>query len=490
MKMYVSIVTSGMRKLFGFFPVIAVFLFSQNVFPENNSDYYHRILDSIPKEALNNGKLGVVVKSLKTDELIFQFNSDKLFVPASNVKVLTSVAALSILKPEYRFKTEFYSGGDILKGVIQGGVYIKGYGDPTLGTEHLESIAQEFKGLGIKEIKGGIIVDDSYFDNIRYGNGWKEKWKGDGYSPPIGALSLNYNRFYINVYPSKVGSIPKVVLEPRGTNVNIINRAVTTNKGSKLTAIWLEGGKTIKLNGSISKKNPSYTIEVTTRSPALYTGSAFKGILENAGIRVQGKVTMGNLPDWAGVFYTHFSDPLYLIIAEFNKNSVNIIGENIIKTLGAKVINEPGTWEKGTRVVSNFLDKIGIEGNFEIFDGSGLSPLNKVSPHAMIEILQYAFTNRIIASDFINSLSVAGVDGTLKRRFRRSEVEGRVKAKTGHLNNVSALSGYVFTKRGDVLAFSILANGLGFKATSFQNRLLAELIGCCESYNYIKDSSL
>lgn len=478
-----------MRKLYLLFSVIALLFFCQIVFSNSNSEYYHKILQSIPKEALSNGRLGVVVKSLTTDELIFQYNPDKLFVPASNVKVLTSVTALSILNPDYRFKTEFYSGGDVTKGVIHGGLYIKGYGDPTLSTQHLETIAEEFKSLGVKEIKGGIIVDDSYFDNVRYGKGWKEKWKGDVFSPPISALSLNYNKFYIKVYPSKIGRIPIVALEPKGTNVNVINKAITTNKGGRLTAVWLEGGKTIKLDGSISRRTPSYTLEITTRNPTLYAGSAFKRILDDAGIRVEGYVTVGDVPDWAVVLYTRFSDPLYLIIAEFNKNSVNIIGENIIKTLGATIIGEPGTWEKGTQVVSNFLHEIGVKDSFEIFDGSGLSLLNRVSPNAITDVLEYAYNNQVISLKFLNSLSIGGVDGTLKKRFRRSEVEGRVMAKTGHLSNVSALSGYLFTKSGDVLVFSILANGLGSKATSFQNSLLGELVDCCGSDN-IKDSSL
>ena len=478
-----------MKRICATFLVLVLLSSSQIVFSNSNSEYYHKILQSIPKEALSNGRLGVVVKSLTTDELIFQYNPDKLFVPASNVKVLTSVTALSILKPDYRFKTVFYSGGDVTQGVIHGGLYIKGYGDPTLSTQHLETIAEEFKSLGVKEIKGGIIVDDSYVDNIRYGKGWKEKWKGDVFSPPISALSLNYNTFYIKVYPSKPGRIPIVALEPKGTNVNVINKAITTNKGGRLTAVWLEGGKTIKLDGSISRRTPSYTLEITTRNPTLYAGSAFKRILDDAGIRVEGYVTVGVVPDWAGVLYTHFSDPLYLIIAEFNKNSVNIIGENIIKTLGATIIGEPGTWEKGTQVVSNFLHEIGIKDSFEIFDGSGLSLLNRVSPNAITDVLEYAYNNQVISLKFLNSLSIGGVDGTLKKRFRRSEVEGRVMAKTGHLSNVNALSGYLFTKSGDVLVFSILANGLGSKATSFQNSLLGELVDCCGRDN-IRDSSL
>jgi PBP4 family serine-type D-alanyl-D-alanine carboxypeptidase len=478
-----------MKRICATFLILVLLSSSQIVFSNSNSEYYHKILQSIPKEALSNGRLGVVVKSLTTDELIFQYNPDKLFVPASNVKVLTSVTALSILKPDYRFKTEFYSGGDVTKGVIHGGLYIKGYGDPTLSTQYLETIAEEFKSLGVKEIKGGIIVDDSYFDNVRYGKGWKEKWKGDVFSPPISALSLNYNTFDIKVYPSKIGRIPTAVLEPKGTNANIINKAITTKKGGKLTAVWLEAGKTIKLDGRISHRTPSYTLEISTRNPTLYAGSAFRRILEDAGIRVEGYVTVGVVPDWAGVLYTHFSDPLYLIIAEFNKNSVNIIGENIIKTLGATIIGEPGTWEKGTQVVSNFLHEIGVKDSFEIFDGSGLSLLNRVSPNAITDVLEYAYNNQVISLKFLNSLSIGGVDGTLKKRFRRSEVEGRVMAKTGHLSNVNALSGYLFTKSGDVLVFSILANGLGSKATSFQNSLLGELVDCCGSDN-IRDSSL
>src|SRR3989337_1959074 len=429
-----------MKRICATFLVLVLLSSSQVVFSKNSSEYPHRLLESIPREALSNGRLGVVVKSLTTDEFIFQYNSDKLFVPASNVKVLTSVTALSILKPDYRFKTVFYSGGDVTQGVIHGGLYIKGYGDPTLSTQYLETIAEEFKSLGVKEIKGGIIVDDSYFDNVRYGKGWKEKWKGDVFSPPISALSLNYNTFYIKVYPSKPGRIPIVALEPKGTNVNVISKAITTNKGGRLTAVWLEGGKTIKLDGSISRRTPSYTLEITTRNPTLYAGSAFKRILDDAGIRVEGYVTVGVVPDWAGVLYTHFSDPLYLIIAEFNKNSVNIIGENIVKTLGATIIGEPGTWEKGTQVVSNFLHEIGIKESFEIFDGSGLSLLNRVSPNAITDVLEYAHNDQVISLKFLNSLSIGGVDGTLKKRFMRSEVEGRVMAKTDHLSNVNTLS--------------------------------------------------
>jgi D-alanyl-D-alanine carboxypeptidase/D-alanyl-D-alanine-endopeptidase (penicillin-binding protein 4) len=460
--------------------LVLILLITQIVFSKG-IDFRGNLWELIPKEARSNGKLGVVVRSLKSDETIFEYNADGLFVPASNVKIITSVTALSLLKADYRFKTEFYSGGEILNGVLYGGLYIKGYGDPTLKTEHLNSIAYEFKKRGIKEIKGGITVDDSYFDKARYGKGWKEKWKGDVFSPPISALSLNYNTFDINIHPSKLGRAPVVGLEPKGTNVNIINKAITRKGKNTLVAHWLEEGKTIILKGGISPHASFFKIQLTVENPALYTGSVFKKILEESGIKVQGFITMGEVPSWAEIFYTHFSPPLHVIITEYNKNSVNIIGENIVKTLGAEIKGTPGTWEKGSQVVSEFLRKIGIKDGFTIVDGSGLSPLNQVSPKTLTEILKYAYKDRLISIEFISSLPIGGVDGTLKKRFRMSKVEGRVLAKTGHLDNVSALSGYLFTENGDVLVFSILANGLGWKATEFQNNLLMRLLECCRN---------
>ena len=457
---------------------------------KSNSELSGELSGIIPREASKNGKLGILVKSLKTDEKIFEYNPGELFIPASNAKVIISVTALSLLKPEYRFKTELYSGGEISGGVLYGGLFIRGYGDPTLSTERLRLIINELKKMGIKQVTGGIIVDDSYFDDVRYGKGWKKQWEGDVYSPPISALSLNYNTLDLNVYPSKLDRIPIVSTEPKGANINIINKAVTSNRRSRLTAVWLEEGKTVVLQGSISPRVSSYTFKLTVGNPALYTGSAFKTILEEAGIIVEGFVSTGEIPKWAKVFYTSFSDPLYLIVSEYNKNSVNIIGENITKTLGAELKGTPGTWENGTQVVSEFLSKIGIRDGFEIVDGSGLSPLNRVSPYVLTEVLKYAYKNQLISSQFINSLSVGGVDGTLKRRFRRSEVLGKVMAKTGHLNNVNTLSGYLFTNSGDVLVFSILTNGLGSKAKEIQNNLLAKLVECCDNNHYGIDSNL
>lgn len=465
-----------------FAPILAVVFFAvsdRTALSVNSATttYSAKIATLVPKEARNNGKLGVVVKSLTSGETIFEHNAQSLFIPASNEKIITSVAALSLLKRDYRFKTEFYSGGGVSKGVLHGGLYVKGYGDPTLGEPHLGFIVYQLKKRGIAEIRDGITVDDSYFSRIRRAVGWKQEWTDDFYSPPISALSFNYNTIEVKVSSSGSGQRPSVTILPEGSNITIVNNAVTSSKQGILTTTW-SNDQTIVVGGRIRPK-ATVILKIPVQNPTLLTGNILKNALEEAGIKVTGPVIAGEVPRWATLFYTHYSDPLSSIITEYLKNSVNIIGENLIKTLGAEFKSIPGSWENGSLVVSEFLNGIGIKDGFRVVDGSGLSLLNRVSPRTLTDVLSYAYTNRVIAPDFIDSLPIAGVDGTLKKRFKQSDVQGRVMAKTGYLNNVRALSGYVFTKQGDVLVFSILDNGLGWKTKEFQNSLLTELVGCC-----------
>ncbi len=424
-----------------------------------------------------NGKLGVVVKSLSSGETIYEHNPDKMYIPASNEKIITSVAALALLGNDYTFKTEFFSGGGISDGVLHGGLYIKGYGDPTLSEGHLGYIVFQLKQRGVKEIKGKIVVDDTYFGKNRYAKGWKEEWRDDFYSPAISALSFNYNIIELKVYGAKSGERPAIKIEPGGSNIRVMNQAVTSGKKGALRTTW-RNSETIVLSGRI-RPRATVTLKIPVLDPALFTGNIIKNAIEEAGIKASGPVVAGDVPRWANLIYTHNSDPLSMVIAEYNKNSVNIIGENLMKTLGAKYRGVPGTWDKGSAVISEFLNEAGIKNGFQVVDGSGLSLLNRVSPQTLTDVLSYAYQDKSISIDFLESLPVAGVDGTLEKRFRNSEVQGRVRAKTGYLNNVRALSGYIFTKNGDILVFSILSNGFGWKTKELQNDLLTQLIECC-----------
>ena len=459
--------------------LLLAIILSSHVAQSANEQYAASVAPLLNQNPNKTGKLGVVVKSLRTGEVIFEHNPDKMYIPASNEKIITSVSALSLLGNDYRFKTEFYSGGGISNGVLYGGLYIKGYGDPTLAEPHLGYIVFQLKQRGVKEIKGKFVVDDSYFGQNKYAKGWKEEWRDDFYSPAISALSFNYNIIELKVYASKSGNRPAVKIEPAGSNIKLINQAVTSGKKGALRTTW-QNDETIVLSGRIRPK-ATVTLKIPVLNPSLFTGNVIKNAIEEAGIKVSGPVVVDRVPRWANIIYTHFSDPLSSVLVEYNKNSVNIIGENLMKALGAQYKGVPGTWDKGTAVISEFLNEVGIKNGIKVVDGSGLSLLNRVSPETLTDVLSYAYEDKSISIDFLESLPVAGVDGTLKKRFRNSEVQGRVRAKTGYLKNVRALSGYIFTKKGDVLVFSILSNGFGWKTKELQNDLLGELIECCSN---------
>ncbi|MEE9252669.1 MAG: D-alanyl-D-alanine carboxypeptidase/D-alanyl-D-alanine-endopeptidase [Thermodesulfobacteriota bacterium] len=431
-------------------------------------------------------RIGVAVKSLKTGKVIFSHNAGKMFVPASNVKVFLSAAALQFLKPDYRFKTEFYITGPILHRSIYGDMYVKGYGDPTMRTSDLRFIARELKKLGIDRIMGSIMVDETFFDSVRFGLGWKKKWKGLAYSPPISALSLNYNTFEVSVYPTRVGLPPRVEIDPKGAGIKVVNRAVTSSRWGRLYGDVREGGGAMTIRGRISSRSGKLTVTKAVPVPPIYTGRVLRANLKESGIEVEGDVALGKVPSSAHLLYTHYSDTLDRVINLYNKSSVNLIGENIIKVLGAKYMGAPGTWEKGANVVGRFLGVVGVKEGARVVDGSGLSPLNRSSPEALVEVLRFAYRNKLISHEFVTSLSIGGVDGTLEGRFKKSELEGRVMAKTGYLKSVRTLSGYLFTKSGDVLAFSILSNGLGSEVKEIQQNLLMKLVECCRDTYIIK----
>lgn len=464
-----------------FLPLLFLFfLLTSGEFAHSANDKYAASVAPLLNENPDKkSKLGVVVRSLTSGETIYELNPEKMYIPASNEKIITSVSGLSLLGKDFKFKTDFFSGGGISNGVLHGGLYIKGYGDPTLSDGHLGYIVFQLKQRGVKEIKGKIVVDDSYYGKSRYAKGWKEEWKDDFYSPAISALSFNYNIIEIKVYASKSGSPPAVKIEPRGSNIQVINKAITSSKKGVLKTTW-QNDETIVLTGRI-RPRATVNLKIPVLNPTLFTGNVIKNAIQEAGIKVSGPVVEDKVPRWANRIYTHYSDPLSDVINEYNKNSVNIIGENLMKTLGAQFKGTPGTWDKGSAVISEFLNEAGIKNGFKVVDGSGLSLLNRVSPETLTDILSYAYQDTSISDDFIDSLPVAGVDGTLKKRFRQSEVQGRVSAKTGYLKNVRALSGYVFTKNGDVLVFSILSNGFGWKTKELQNDLLVELIECCNN---------
>ena len=435
---------------------------------------HKKILSFISKNTSSQRKIGIMVRSADTGRTVFRYNSKKEFIPASNNKILSSIAALSLLGKNFRFKTNFYLGGGIHSGVGHGGLYVKGFGDPTIDIERIREIAGRIKALGITAIEGGIHLDGSYFDDVHYGEGWDPEWFGKSFCPPVTAISFNYNSAKIKISASRVQGAPVTVrTDPAEFPFPIRSKVSASLKRSGVRAEYNERNE-LKISGYVSSRKKAETLELSVPDPFFYFGAVLKRVLEEEGIEVNGPIDRGRVPRWTGKIFTHYSEPLGTIIHEYNKESVNIIGESIVKVIGAKFLSTPGSWKSGTYIIENHLRRIGLNGNFSMADGSGLSRLNMVSAEDITHALAKAYEDPDISEEFIASLPVAGVDGTLKKRFRN--LKGKVYAKTGYLEGARSLSGYVFGKNGRVYVFSIISNGMGARVKKLQNLLLRELV--------------
>lgn len=461
------------RKTAFFFAMLFLFFATPEVSSSLSRTDKREILSFISSSAKKNGTLGIVVRAADTGETVFRYNSEKSFIPASNNKILSSVAALSLLGKDFRFRTEFYLGGGIHGNVAHGGLYVKGFGDPTIDLEKLELIAKRIKNLGVNRIDGGILLDGSYFDETYYGEGWDPEWVGEAFCPPVAAISFNYNSAKIKVSASRAGMPAYVSAEPKEFPFAIKSRVLTSRRRSGVMAEFGSRNQ-IRLSGYVSSRRKRETLEMSVPDPFFYFGEMLRATLEKKGVRVDGRVRRARVPKWAGAVFTHYSEPLGVVIREYNKESVNIIGESLVKVLGARFMKEPGSWKTGTYVIRDYLAGVGVSGDVSVVDGSGLSRMNRVSPGDLAEVLLRAYKNPEISKEFLESLPVAGVDGTLEKRFY--ELKGRVYAKTGYLEGARSLSGYVFARDGRTYVFSIISNGMGARVKKLQSLLLRELV--------------
>ncbi len=421
----------------------------------------------------SNATWGVIVKSLKTGEVLYRRNADKLFIPASNMKLFTSAAALVLLGSEFMYETNIFGSGDLEKGVLKGDLIIQGSGDPTISnrfdegypTKIFERWADTLKAKGIWVVSGNLLGDDSYFDHVGIGKGWLSDYESEWFAPPSGALSFNDNCIEVKIEPSIVNFPAKVSLIPYTKYFSTTGKITTVSDSveSRISVKRLRGTNQIEISGVISQNSKPVLEDVSVTDPTAYFMTMVKEVFERKGIVIQGhtgslstseKIVM---TDDLTPLYVHKSVPLKKIIKELNKNSNNFYGEQILKTIGLEIYNY-GTVENGVKACQEIFSSMGINtDNMIMADGSGLSRLDLVTPRQIINLLTYMHKNDEFTK-FYESLPIAGVDGTLIDRMKRTSAENNVRAKAGYSNNVSSLSGYLKTAGGEMLAFSMIVN--------------------------------
>lgn len=425
--------------------------------------------DLLQSRCLDPKNTGIKIYSLDRNKTIYQYQSGRLLIPASNVKILTSAAALSTLKPDYRFRTVLLHDGKLENGVLKGNLYLKGFGDPKLVQEELWRTAIGIKNKGIRRIEGDLIADDTFFDGKRYGNGWGKANRQRAYHAKLGALSLNFNVVNVHVQPgSKVGGPPVVVTDPDTSYITVLNRATTIQPTRKKRGIdfkvdILHGkkGDKIRVTGKIPMNFEPKRYFRTVSNPPLYTATVFKEYLMREGIPISGKIRLSETPSDASILHVHHSAPLSRVVADLNKFSNNFVAEQILKTMGAERFGDPGTDVKGIDVVEEFLSRHGIvKKDYTLVDGSGLSPRNRLTASQIVTILSAMHGDIRFRPEFVSSFAIMGVDGSGKNRLEESRDRGSVRVKTGTLRRASCLSGYLETLEGELIAFSLLMNNL------------------------------
>lgn len=419
---------------------------------------------AINESSIDRENIGIKVFSLKNNDVLFSNNSERPFIPASNIKLITSAAALVKLYPDYTFKTKLFLDGEVSHNILKGNLYLKGFGDPLLVTERLLLIARDVHNRGIKKINGDIVIDDYFFDGKRSGIGWKKNRGPQAYNAPIGAASLNFNVVTVYIEPGeRVGAKARVIIDPKTDYTAIDNRTVTTQAKTRrrLYVDRVTNGKKDKIviGGKMPINSKRISLYRNISHPPLYLGMAFKEFLMKEGIQVKGSVRVEQVPETAKELSQYESRALFRIIQYLNKFSNNFVAEQILKTLGAEIKGEPGTFEKGIEAVKEFLDDLGIKrDSYVIADGSGLSRLNRLTPDQIIRVLTHMYNNFQVQGEYLSSLGVMGVDGSVDDRLENTIAKRKVRAKTGTLFGVTSISGYVQSRSHEVLAFSILIN--------------------------------
>lgn len=416
---------------------------------------------------------GVHVESVDTGEVYYTLNADRLFLPASNQKVLTAAAALNYLGPEFRFETFLTANGAIEGGTLAGDLVVFGNGDPTLherfhgdARDLFRSWAGELSRRGITRIAGNIIGDDNAWDDTHTGYGWPLDGLVNWYWAEFGPLQLNENSVNLTIFPPPdPGGGVTVSPNPPSAYYTLENRLKAVGRGE--TRVSMERdvrSNIIILEGEVRAGDAPFRRTATITNPTAYYVTVLRETLQEEGIAVEGTaLDCDDLPGWDHrpddfeLIATHRSPPLADILSVLYKRSQNLYAETLVSTMGWKR-NGRGTVGGGRAVVVEEMARLGVGADQFLFrDGSGLSRYNYVTPRALVTVCREMLRGPHAAT-WWEIQSLAGVDGTLTSRLAGTEGERNVRAKTGTISAVRALTGYITTGEGELLAFSIIVN--------------------------------
>lgn len=467
------------------------------------NDLQFRLRQSLAKPEVQRGSVGVKITSLDSGKVIYEQDAEKYFMPASNMKNFTVAAALERLGPDYRLVTSVFArSAPDPAGTISGDLIIFGRGDVSMSTrfngsddplKSLDPIVDKLIAAGIKKIDGAIVGDDSYFRGFAIPQGWEWDDLQWSYGAEVSGLPINDSVISLSVTPGPSGYSCTAKIIPFNPVIRVVNGCTTGASGSRRTLrIHKKLDQNIlELSGSLPLGDPGFNGSVSVSRPAELFAALLRQRLIERGVTVVGghryeKRSDGSLP--AGVEILKIeSAPMATIAAQTMKPSQNMYTETLLWTLGeldrnatvapggGATLSTADSAELGIASVKKFLTGIGVAPDGIVqYDGSGLSRHNLITPASIVQLYTYMAKQSRYSQAWRDSLTIGGVDGTLRNRFRGTRANNNVRGKTGTIDQVSALSGYVQTAGGEELVFSMVVNGVA--QTSTRTGLLDEMV--------------
>lgn len=438
-----------------------------------------------------NVNIGIKITSLDNDQVIFERNAERNFVPSSTLKIITVAAALHYLGPSFRYKTGIYT--DSFSDHTLKNLYLKGSGDPSLMDFDLINLVSELKQMGITEVEGDIFVDDSIFDDQLWSSGSMWDDRDRGFAAPVKAINLNYNRLLIKTVPGqKEGHKAHSLLSPDSSFVDIDARATTKKSGNgknlsflvdkdknrQLSVDGLHKGDKIIIEGHTSRsQSPHYQL-LAINDPSIFAGTFLKDELKKHGIKVSGTVKRKTVLKDSILLTEHQSRSLSEALIDFTKISNNVGNDAVLKTIAAQNGSKPASLKAGIKLVNDFLsNEVKMSKNILMTDGSGLSRYNLITPSDMVKLLNYAAKDFYLGPEFIAALPIGGEDGTLTNSF--SNMRGQIRAKTGSMTGINCLAGYIIADDNSRYSFAIMINGFigsSSKYVRLQENILAAIL--------------
>jgi len=453
--------------------IIILFFLSFNIHPADNelTRKIENILSAVPRST----KYGLMIYNPNTKDTLYQKNIFEVIKPASNVKLFTTGAGFSLLGPDYQLSTKLLTDDqDLTDGIVNGNLYLKGFGNSLFTDQDIDSIVLKLKLLGIREVTGAVLGDDSYFDSVYYRRDWIVDEMSSVSLAPVSAIVINRNRVTFNIQSAGRSRV-STHMYPSCEMIKLRSsvRASGRRNSVRVSQIIKNDSYEFILSGVVRKRGGLVTADI--ENPPLFAAYLLHDKLISAGMYVAHRPSTARTPE------AHYEiDSRFVLFrnlaAIINKKSDNFLAECLFKTIGAVYSSSEGNAFYATQAIMSFLkdNEIYCEG-VDLVDGSGLSHYNFVTVCSIVELLNNIYFNQTIYADYYNSLAIAGIDGTLRNRMSGTLAENNFHGKTGTLNGVITLSGYIKSQTGEDLIVSMLFEynaGYADKYRGIQDRIL------------------